>query len=256
MIRDVLRVLAVVSLCACGRVAFDARTDAGGAADGSGDNADAEMADITSGLIAHYPLDESLFANTAADVGPNNLDAGCVAASCPAAMAGHIAGAALFDGTDDRLRIPYNALFGTGSFTFAVWAYPTSASNSRSIVSRPHDVSATANSWQVELPSTQLFRFKIRSASVADDEIVSPAVLSAWQHVAGTWDGATIRLYVNGLETASSAVNDIIFDTNDLFIGADENSDVESNFFEGAIDDVRLYARALTAPQVMALTNM
>lgn len=251
-----LRVLAVVALCACGRVAFDARTDAGDAADGPGDNADAEMADITSDLIAHYPLDESLFVDTAADVGPNNLDAACVAANCPAAMAGHIAGAALFDGTDDRLRIPYNALFGTGSFTFTMWAYPMSASNSRSILSRPHDVTATANSWQVELPSTQSFRFKIRSASLADDEIVGPAALNTWQHVAASWDGATIRLYVNGFEKASSAINDIIFDTNDILIGADENSDVESNFFEGAIDDVRLYARALTAPQVMALTNM
>jgi hypothetical protein len=74
--------------------------------------------------------------------------------------------------------------------------------------------------------------------------------LNAWTHLATTWDGQTVRLYVNGAQVAQRAVSGRITTSGSpLRIGGNK---VWDEWFKGQIDDVRVYNRALTAAQIGA----
>jgi len=91
-------------------------------------------------------------------------------------------------------------------------------------------------------------------------EVVStnPIPLNAFCQVAGTWDGTTLRLYLNGVLNNSRTPGAIPRDSGcDFFIGGVRNptggaSDYASQFFNGLIDEVSIYNRALTAREIQA----
>jgi hypothetical protein len=71
---------------------------------------------------------------------------------------------------------------------------------------------------------------------------------STWTHLAGTYDGSTLRLYVNGaLAVSQAATGPIAASTGALRIGG---NNIWSEWFQGLIDDVRLYDHALTATEI------
>ena len=69
-----------------------------------------------------------------------------------------------------------------------------------------------------------------------------------WSHVAVTYDGATIRLYLDGRPVSSRAMHGQVLHTNEpLWIGGNHPY---GEYFDGDIDEVRVYDRALTALQI------
>ena len=63
--------------------------------------------------------------------------------------------------------------------------------------------------------------------------------LNAWSHLAATYDGATLRLYVNGTQVARPPVTGTIAaSTGALTIGGDA---LYGQYFAGRIDEVRVY---------------
>jgi hypothetical protein len=78
--------------------------------------------------------------------------------------------------------------------------------------------------------------------------------LNAWTNLAATYDGANLRLYVNGVQAASRALaGSIQGSTGALRIGG--ASTLNNQWFAGVIDEVRLYNRALNATEVLADMN-
>jgi hypothetical protein len=79
----------------------------------------------------------------------------------------------------------------------------------------------------------------------------SPLTVGVWQHVAGTYDGTTQRLFINGVEVGSRPQAGLAaVSAGVLRIGG--NASFAGEFFQGAIDDVRIYNRALNATQIGA----
>ncbi|MFO1431841.1 MAG: PKD domain-containing protein [Candidatus Competibacteraceae bacterium] len=80
----------------------------------------------------------------------------------------------------------------------------------------------------------------------------SPAT-GQWVHLAATYNGAQQRLYVNGTEVASKNLSGQILTSNgDLRIGGNS---VWGEFFQGFIDEVRIYNRALSPSEIQADMN-
>lgn len=73
---------------------------------------------------------------------------------------------------------------------------------------------------------------------VRANNVLSPG---AWLHVAGTYDGATLRAYVNGAEVGSLAVAGTVAAGSGVELGDD---------LDGSLDDVRVYGRALAAAEI------
>ena len=76
--------------------------------------------------------------------------------------------------------------------------------------------------------------------------------LDRWHHLAMTYDGATLRLYLDGVEAAQRAVNrPRVEGKTPLTIGRRQDG-WPVFFFKGRLDDIRLYDRALNAEEVKA----
>jgi hypothetical protein len=74
--------------------------------------------------------------------------------------------------------------------------------------------------------------------------------LNTWTHVAGVWDGATLRLYVNGTQVRSTPLSGAASQGDQpLYVGGNA---VWGEWFQGVIDDVSVWDKALTAAEVLS----
>ena len=75
-----------------------------------------------------------------------------------------------------------------------------------------------------------------------------------WHHLAGTYDGSELKLYVDGeLEASTPHIGSIASNTFNVNIG--RNSELTDRFYAGAVDDVRIYNRALRDEEVKFLAG-
>ena len=161
----------------------------------------------------------------------------------------------VFDGNDDAVTSPAFAL--PGQVTFEAWINPASLSNTKSqdrVISKgvielmvsTGDTGCAAGAGHVQWRAT---------IGGVDRRLCGGALsLNSWQHIAGTYDGAQFRLYVNGVEVASMARSGTLA-TNDanLVVG---NAAASSRPFHGAIDEVRIWGRALSVAELQANMNV
>jgi len=158
-----------------------------------------------------------------------------------------------FDG-DDYVDMG-NALSSIGSFTIEAWIKPDDISGIKTIAGK---LSYGALTGQVEWG---LYIWNERIAVNIADGTVSKLsfagqylTVGIWQHVAVTWtQGGTVTLYLNGEGTSSSYAGGTLNDTEPLRIGASSPS--LGNYFDGIIDEVRIYNRALSEPEIQTLYN-
>ncbi|MEU8529039.1 LamG domain-containing protein [Streptomyces sp. NPDC048629] len=108
--------------------------------------------------------------------------------------------------------------------------------------------------------------FSVKSADAADGASYrgvtakNPAQLGVWTHVAGTYDPATqqLKLYVNGVLQGSSTLAAAWAAQGPFQIGNVQWSGNPVGFFNGSIDEVAAWQRALTAEEIVTearLTN-
>ncbi len=80
--------------------------------------------------------------------------------------------------------------------------------------------------------------------------------IGQWGHVAATYDGTTLRLYLNGTEIAGVKVSGRLRSGDrSIIIGNDQNGAGPDEALEGFLDDLRLYSRALGAAELAALAK-
>ena len=156
--------------------------------------------------------------------------------------------AASFDGTSGYVDVPgvANASFSSG-FTIDAWVKSATAQTDAGIVGKWTYPFGGVLLWLDGSGNYTLAVTAHRANYLTTS--VAPTI-GAWEHVVGTWDGAMLRLYVDGNEIGSQAFTGAPgLPTNDLQIG----DYAESNrYFEGAVDEVALYDHALTADEIAA----
>jgi hypothetical protein len=170
----------------------------------------------------------------------------------------HANGSTIFDGVDDYIGFgDVHDFAGTASFTVEGWFNRTAvgeASTWRVIVAKepgadPRDGWALAIAPN-SMGAPQSIYFDRVSAS-NDDVVVSTTatVAGSWYHFAATYDGATMRIYVNGvLEASTPSALSIPNTTYPLRLGSTDPA--PTNRFAGRLDEIAIYNVALSAAEV------
>ncbi len=216
-------------------------------------------------IIDTWNFDESSGQTISSSNGSNNGILGfnnTVESFDPARLAIGKFGAALsFDGVDDIATIPLTtSTQNLSSFTYSAWIKPNSlgeASYGR-IVSRESSAKFDDFYFLVN-PGNTLCASVTNSAGTTFISVSATSAISlnSWNHVAVTYDDKgdrQLHLFVNGVETAYQSQNPLTgtlkFTTNPIVIG---NAPSLDRTFDGAIDDLRLYSRALSAAEIQSL---
>ena len=93
----------------------------------------------------------------------------------------------------------------------------------------------------------------IAGGSYAESFGTSALSTNGWVHLATTYDGSALRLYVNGSQVSSVAKSgSILTSDNPLQLGGDS---IYGQYFSGLIDEVRVYNRALSAAEIQSDMN-
>jgi len=169
-------------------------------------------------------------------------------------VAGHIGTAVDFGSNDARIRVPHSAELMLSAVSVTAWIYPTSVPGySARVVAKGVDL----NNWEVYyMQFNGAASWTIRDPNHENHALDgSDLNLNEWIHLAGTYDGNAVKLYVNGQLDAEDTSGDLglLQDTNDLCIG--NRSDGNDRAFIGTIDDVRVYDYALSAAEVAYLVT-
>jgi hypothetical protein len=207
----------------------------------------------SAGLVAHWRLDERS-GTTAADAtgngntGTTKGGATWVSGGFPAARFAN-AGALLLDGEDDYVEIAIKTIpANTAPKTVSVWFKATAATALpiRNLLALINDGTDVGIQLGLDHGRVAAWFYGSPTPLVA----ASASVDESWHHAAYTFDGVSHRIYYDGRPGTPVDEPPKPGTMNHVRLGTYQ---VPDEMFAGTIDDVRLYARALSDAEVSAL---
>jgi hypothetical protein len=171
---------------------------------------------------------------------------------------GRIDGAVKLDGIDDKIKADdYKGVLGGQSRTTCAWIKTSQALTIGEIISWG-EYGVDGARWVMRINSSGVLNVQVGGGTISGSSVLTDG---AWHHVAAVLDNDgspalnEIKLYVDGTEEAvpGGSVEICTSYTNNVKIGVYGDT---ANYFNGWLDDVRIYDRALTEPEIQALAAM
>ncbi len=210
-----------------------------------------------SGPIGYWKLDDGS-GTTALDASGNGFNGTLL--NGPAWIPGVISGALSFDGVNDSVDVPHDPALNAYPLTVATWVR-TGATGLGGIVNKYYP--SSWNGYQIFTNGGNLCAWYFRDAADAIWDGTSCTLMASgfndnrWHHVAFVVDASGGRLYVDGVVKAARAWTGTPGPTSttlDLSLG--QYPGAVQPFFPGALDDARLYNRALSADEILGLYSV
>lgn len=220
---------------------------------------------VPSGLVGHWRLDETS-GTTTADSSGNGYDGTLSGGVTYQPTGGISGGAAQFDGVNGRIDLG-NLDVATGDITLTAWIKADTFNTvDPSVIAKADGIAEANYYWTLRFPSAagaQPIQSRIKASGTTDTNNSTGTVPTGdWVHVAITYDqsatGSEISYYINGALDST--------DPHTLGAGAmDNNASVPVAIgniptaaggerpFDGLIDEVRVYDRALSATEIQEI---
>jgi Concanavalin A-like lectin/glucanases superfamily/Bacterial Ig domain/Cadherin-like domain len=201
------------------------------------------------GLVAAYGFNEG--SGTSVGNAAGSSHTGTISGATWSTQ-GKFGNALSYDGVNDWVTVAdAPSLDLTTGMTLEAWVFPTATNGVRDIIikegSNVDIYNLYARNWR-GLPEANVF---VGGSNRTAEGASLPA--NVWTHVAGTYDGSTVRLFINGVQAASTTISgSIATSTGPLRIGGNS---MWGEFFQGRIDEVRIYNRALTQAEIQSDMN-
>lgn len=177
----------------------------------------------------------------------------------PSWVSGQAGLALQLDGSDDHVTVADDSSLDlSGAMTMAAWVRPDRATTQ--YVIKKAAIGGT-DGFELALSSGSSRKVFVRFNQVSskntyrvDSSSMYPTDGQTWMHVAATYDGSTMRLFIDGeLEASGPGPSSIAVNDLALALGAEPDG---SRPFGGALDEVRVYDRALTSAEIAELADV
>ncbi|MHB1050366.1 MAG: LamG-like jellyroll fold domain-containing protein [Bacteroidota bacterium] len=215
----------------------------------------AEFAAIPSPLISEYSADANTavllrFNETSGDIvydysGNDNFGT----AYGPGIVSGRIGNARGFDGTHKHILIESDSsLYLENQFTFEAWVKIPATIDTADRVIIGKGKTNLSVAYQLSLTTAGKLHVYLDNdtSDLVGLESSSAILPDRWNHVAATYNGSDLRLFINGTESGSASVSEHILNSAEpLFIGKSLANSAD-DYFNGEIDEVRISSLART----------
>src|SRR3990167_8037062 len=216
---------------------------------------------LTNGLVGYWSFDGKDMAGVTAYDRSGNANNGTLT-NGPTRAIGKIGQGLSFDGVDDVIDAGTNITPKANGISGSAWV------NMLGVADIANDDRVVMSLWTTG--STGNFNFGVGDYGLANDNRLSftanpddtwPNVLSTgtinlngWQHIAFTYDGSNVRFYFNGTLDSSPVFSTSLLTTaGQRFVLGNVNLTNTDNNFQGYLDDVRVYNRALSGDEIKRL---
>jgi len=155
-----------------------------------------------------------------------------------------------FDGVDDKIIIADDAALNPAAFTLEAWVKPTNTAiaDQEDIIQK----GATFSNQGYGLFINSSYGVRFTCGRTGGEETLNSSATSAasnWIHCAGTFDGTTMTVYINGAASGTATPASYESSAEDLNIGY--NARFANFAFEGIIGEIMIYNRALTTSEIV-----
>ncbi|MEK6874753.1 MAG: LamG domain-containing protein, partial [Nanoarchaeota archaeon] len=209
-----------------------------------------------SSLVGYWKLDNNFLDQLGISNGTSPTDT-----ATPRNTTGLIKGAMTFNGTTQYINFSNaSRLSMRNNLSVSVWVNQRAFGASQRYISN-NDASAFKTNQVYGLGYGVIqdsYFFEISTNPTTAVDIFASAqnrFLNTWHHIAGTYDGANISIYLDGALSASAAQTGTLNSAtgNSLFAGTFETS---STFYNGALDEIKIWNRSLSADEIENEFNM
>jgi hypothetical protein len=200
-----------------------------------------------SGLVSQFSFNEATGTTVVDQVGRTGAMSG------PTWTSGQSGAGLNFDGSNDWVTVSDDVgLDLSGAMTLAAWVRPDSVTGWRTVLLKETGNGLAYGLYSSDdegLPSVYI------NTGGTDIAATGPESLSAgtWSHLAATYDGSSLRLYVNGQLVATRNITGSIVTSNGpLRFGGNA---IWGEHLDGSLDEVRIYNTVLTANEIAELSS-
>jgi hypothetical protein len=197
-------------------------------------------------LVAAYGFEEPSGTNVSDESGRGND--GTISGATHT-LAGRYGNALSFDGVNDMVSVADSSSLDLGSgMTLSAWVRPATVAGWRSVLLKEHTgrlVYALYGSSDSTLPGGAVY-----TGSYHELQGAAAVPMQHWTHLAASYDGTTMRLYVDGTQVSTQVAPGTITSSGGaLRLGGNA---LFGEWFNGLIDDVRVYSRALSPGEIQS----
>ena len=203
---------------------------------------------VANGLVSYYTLDENdIDGNTVKDIvgGKDGTIVGV-----PVSIAGHLGEGLEFAGKPACVELPQILAIGKNSVTYETWFLKTNKVDWQYLMVNKSDFHNNFFRLGFNQNTVQI-RFYTEHENETNKAFVTAEDYGdgEWHHVAATREGDKAEVYVDGILVKEDVAmsGDIGGDKTNWYLAQDGN---DNGYFIGAMDEVRIYDRVLTANEV------
>jgi len=157
-----------------------------------------------------------------------------------------------FDGVDDYIEIPHSDLLdGDDALTYMARVRPDSWTGVDQIMAKSVHAGGAGRAQMGIFSESGVLKARVETLAGSYEVTGTlPAPRGDWVHVAAVFDGAALRLYLDGVEVAASTFGATTLVKNGDPLNIGKQVGVDAYYFHGLLDDVRLYRQALSQQQI------
>jgi len=159
-----------------------------------------------------------------------------------------------FDGSNDYVRVPRDPSLESTEITIEMWAFLNGQQTRNTRMLRKYN--GTGYIFAADQDNDKKIQLRVSGVAVKDTQ-QHTAYVGQWHHFAGVYTATEMRLYVDGdlVNTTAHSNGPLSHSVIDLYFASGKPASDPSEYFNGRLDEIRIWSVPRTGDQIRAAMN-